>query len=185
MKLKGDFRNWTVSQTALGQVLNLTPGRINQLIDEKIVVADDSEKGAVFLVESMQNYYLSKKNYEDGKGKVNFWEERGLHERAKRKLAELKLKKARGEIYDAPLVDSVLAEVFTNFKNKILGIPAKLSPQLQGKSVAQVHEILTAELDDILIELSENLESADFNEEVFENSEENSAGDKVTAEIND
>jgi len=167
MKLTGNFEEWTTTQAALGRILNLTPGRISQLVDEKIVVRDEGEKNAIFLIESMQNYYQSKQAYEkDGKGKVNFWEERGLHERAKRKMAELKLRQMKGEFYRAELVDSLLVEILTNFRNKLLGLPNKLSPQLEGKTVAQIYKILNDEIYENLTELAENLKGADFNEEI-------------------
>ena len=169
MKLTGNFEEWTVTQTALGRILNLTPGRINQLIDEKIVMRDEGEKGSVFLVESMQNYYKSKKAYyEDGKGKVDFWEERGLHERAKRKMAELKLRQIKGELYNAAVVEKVMCDQLVNFRSKILGLPNKLSVQLQGRSVAQINEILTENLEELLDELAAGYESAEFAEDVEE-----------------
>ena len=152
----------------MGRILNLTPGRISQLVDEKIVTLNEADKNGVCLVESLQNYWQSKQSREDGKGKVNFWEERGLHERAKRKTAELKLKKMKGELYDAATVEGVIIEHLTNFRNKLLGVPSKMSKQLEGKSVAQIFDILTLEIEEVLTELSQNLEAADFNEEEFE-----------------
>lgn len=167
MKLTGNFEEWTTTQAALGRILNLTPGRISQLVDEKIVVRDEGEKNAIFLIESMQNYYQSKQAYEkDGKGKVNFWEERGLLIRTQRKMAELKLRQMKSEFYRAELVDSLLVEILTNFKNKLLGLPNKISPQLEGKNVAQINKILTDEIYENLNELAENLKGAEFNEEI-------------------
>jgi len=167
MKLTGNFEEWTTTQAALGRILNLTPGRISQLVDEKIVVRDEGEKNAIFLIESMQNYYQSKQAYEkDGKGKVNFWEERGLHERAKRKMAELKLRQMKSEFYRAEMVDSLLVEILNNFKNKLLGLPNKLSPQIEGKNVAQINQLLTDEIYENLNELAENLKGVEFNEEI-------------------
>jgi len=166
--LTGDFESWTVTQTALGRILGLSVGRVNQLIDEQVIERDpSSKKGAVLLIQSLKNYYESKNDKVDGKGKkINFWEERALHERAKRKMAELKLRQMKSEFYRAELVDSLLVEILTNFKNKLLGLPNKLSPQIEGKNVAQVNKILTDEIYENLNELAENLKGADFNEEI-------------------
>ena len=165
MRLTGDWQDWTVSQAALGRILNLTPGRISQLVDEKIVTLNEADKNGVCLVESLQNYWQSKQSREDGKGKVNFWEERGLHERAKRKMAELKLRKMKGELYAADAVDAAIFEILTNFRNKFTGVAAKLSPQLAGKNQNAIYDILNAEIEDLLNELAGDLEGANFNEE--------------------
>ncbi len=166
MKYKGDYTTLTITQTGLGQLLNLTPGRINQLITEKIVVRDENKKGEVFLVESLKNYYQSKHSYSDDKGKaVNYWTEKGLHERAKRKMAELKLRKAEGELYEAAAVESLMTELLVNFRNKLLGVPSKLSPQLVGKTVEKINQILTEEIYDDLTELADGLENANFEDD--------------------
>ena len=127
MKLDGEIQDVTVTQRQLSRALQLGTTRINQLIDEGIVIRDEtSRSGQVMLLESLKNYYLSKNVSGDG---VNFWKERGLHEKAKRELAELKLSKSRGEVYEAATVESVLVELLTNFRSKLLGLPAKYSPQ--------------------------------------------------------
>lgn len=156
MNLSGNHEEWTVTQTALSRILGLTVGRINQLIDEEIVVRDASSKnGAVLLVESLKNYYLSKNSLTDDKGKsVNYWVEHGLHERAKRKMAELKLRERKGELYAAETVERVMIEQLTNFRNKLLGLPAKFAAQLEGKS--------RAEIENCLEELAQNYKNANL-----------------------
>ena len=166
MKLQGDHNFWTVTQTQLGKILGVTQQRVNQLIDEKIVFRDESSKGgAVMLIDSLREYYLSKNASKDEGESVNFWRERARNEKAKRELNELKLSRARGELYDADIVESTICESLTNFRNKLLGLPNKLAPQLVGKTAGQINEILTEEIEDVLNELANNLEGADFNEE--------------------
>lgn len=164
MKLTGDYQDWTVSQADLGRILNLTRGRISQLVDEKIVTLNEADNNAVCLVESLQNYYQSKQSREDGKGKVNYWEERGLLTRTQRKAAELKLRQMKGELYRADSVDAFIVETLTNFRNKFSGFGAKLSPQLEGKNVGEINKILNAECDDLLNELADTLENENFAE---------------------
>lgn len=162
-KYNDDIRLLTVTQTNLGKALGLSQQRINQLIDEGIVVRDEMSKGGrVMLFDSLQNHFLSKNVSGDS---VNFWKEKGLHERAKRKLAELKVNKAKGEVYDAATVEGVLVELLTNFRNKLSGIPAKYSPQLEGKTREEIYRTLTAAVEEELAELSEGIETVDFNED--------------------
>lgn len=157
MKITGNFEEWTVTQTQLAKILGLTVGRINQLIDEKIVERDESTKtGEVFLIESVKNYYESKNFYKDKKGdKVNFWEERGLHERAKRQMAELKLSKMRGEVYEAKTVDEAFRKLVMILRDNLLALPSKYAPQLEGKKPEQIYEILFEEIESNLAELSQ------------------------------
>ena len=176
-KCDDDIRFLTVTQTNLGKALGLSQQRIGQLIDEGIVVRDEMSKGGrVMLFESLQNHFLSKNVTGDS---VNFWKERGLHERAKRKLAELKVGKAKGELYDASTVESVLVELLTNFRNKLLGLPTKYSTQLEGKNRAEIYDILTAAIEEELSELSEGVKAVDFNEDGASTALDSTDGDKA------
>lgn len=177
MKVEGEIQSATVTQRQLSRALKLSTTRINQLIDEGIVVRDEnSRSGQVMLFESLQNYFLSKNATGDN---VNFWKERGLHEKAKRELAEVKLSKTRGELYDSSVVESVLVEVLTNFRNKLLGLPSKYAAQLEGKSRAEIYSMLTAAIEEELAELSEGVAASDFNETCAELEENPAECDKA------
>lgn len=164
MKLKGNYKDWAVTQSQLGKILEVSQPRINQLIDEEIVIRDESsQSGAVLLIDSLRNYYLSKNAVKDNEGgSVNFWKEKGLHERAKRQMAELKLRERKGELYEAATVEAVMMEQLVNFRNKLLGIPAKFATRLEGKSRAEINDALTEEIENCLDELSKNYKNAKF-----------------------
>lgn len=163
-KFDGEITSATVTQTSLGRALGLSQQRIGQLIDEGIVVRDEmSRNGQVMLFESLRNFFLSKNaNLGDGANSVNFWKERGLHEKAKRELAEVKLAKTRGELYEATTVERVLSELLTNFRSKLLGLPAKYAAQLDGKNRGEIYERLTVAIEENLTELAAGLEGATF-----------------------
>lgn len=184
IKLVGDYKQWVVSQTQLSKMLNISQPRINQLIDEQIVFRDDGSKnGAVFLIDSLRNYYSSKNAAKDNDGTANFWKERALHERAKRQLSELKLAVQQGELYEASTIEFALTETITNFRNKLSGIPAKMAMQLQGKTAAQINQLLTEEIENDLNELADELEGGAFlNEDETSLTEEDSGGDTSDAE---
>lgn len=156
-KFDGDVRLLAVSQTQLATFLGITTGRVNQLIDEGVVIRDpSSHKGEVLLCESIQNYDLSGKTSGDA---VNFWKERGLHEKAKRELAELKLAERKGELYEAATVDDFLTELIVNTRNKLMGAGHKTALQCEGKSAAQISDIIDAEIREILTELATGAKS--------------------------
>lgn len=164
MKMQGNFKEWSVTQTKLAEILNLSVQRINQLIEEEVVLRDESSKnGAVLLIDSLRNYYLSKNAAGDN---VNFWKEKGLHERAKRELAELKLRIQRGELYEASVVESVMIEHLTNFRTKLLGLPSKIAATLPKDIRGEVYDNLTKEIETCLEELATNYKNAELSSDV-------------------
>lgn len=159
----------TVTQSQLAKALGVSQPRINQLIDEGVVVRDElATNGQVMLFESLQNYFLSKNASGDG---VSFWKERSLHEKAKRELAELKVVKARGDVYEAETVEQVMVEQLTNFRAKLSGIPSKYAAQLEGKSRGEIYEALTDAIEENLTELAEGYRADDFAEDVTDEDE--------------
>lgn len=151
-KIKSGLAELTCTQKALAEVLNLTPARVNQLIEEKIVVSDERDKqGAVMVVESLRNYYLSKNAAGSG---VDFWKEKGLHERAKRQLAELKVRQAEGELYVAEEVEKTYSELLIMLRSNLLGLPTKFASQLEGKSREEIFATLTQEIENLLQEMT-------------------------------
>lgn len=160
MKFVGNISDATCTQAQLARALSLSQPRINQLIDEGVVVRDEASKnGSVMMLDSLRNYYLSKNATGDN---VNFWKEKGLHEKAKRELAEVKLAKTRGELYEAATVEAVMSELLTNFRSKLLGLPAKFAAQLESKSRGEIYSVLTTAIEENLSELASGLEGANF-----------------------
>lgn len=153
-----EFMSMSVTQGFMAKVLGLTQGRISQLLDEGILVRDE-ESNQPRLLEGLRNYYLSKNAAGSG---VNFWTEKALHEKAKRELAELTLQQRKGELYEAAVVEQVLAEIFTECRNKLLGIGHKLAKRLEGRTAAQICDIIDEEINDCLKELSENVDEAEY-----------------------
>ncbi|MBD3878687.1 MAG: hypothetical protein SR1Q5_03255 [Quinella sp. 1Q5] len=152
IKVAGEIRLMAVTQRQMAQALKLSATRINELCDEKIIVRDEfSRNGQVLLFDSLKNYFLSKKSTDEG---VNYWQEKARHEKAKRELAELKLQKERGEVYDAAEYEATLLEALTEFKTKLTGLGHKLAKRLEGKTSEAICDIIDAEVDVALKELS-------------------------------
>lgn len=164
-KIDDDIQLITVTQKQMAKALGLGTTRINQLVDEGIIVRDEtSRNGQVMLFESLRNFFLSR-NTGDTEESVNFWKERGLHEKAKRELAELKLAKSRGELYEASTVEQTLSEILTNFRSKLLGLPSKYAPQLDGKTRGDIYQTLTGAVEELLTELADELAGVNFEDE--------------------
>lgn len=131
-----------MSQKEFAKIIGVTQARISQLCDEGIAIKN-ALSGKIRVIESLRNYYLSKNAPEDG---VSYWTERSKHEKAKRELAELKLRERRGELYEAAEVEGVLCEYFADFRNKLLGIGHKLAKRLEGQAAAQICDIIDVEI---------------------------------------
>ena len=163
-KFDGDISEITVTQTAFGRFIGVTQQRVSQMLAENILVRDEFDKsGRLMLAESIRQYYSSKNA---GGDTVSYWKEKALREKINRKLDTLKLEKAQGKLYEAETVEAVMSEHLTNFRTKLLGISSKLSPQLEGKTRAEIYDMLTFEIENALDELARNYRRADFSAEV-------------------
>ena len=119
MKVSGDPRKITVSQSNFAKAVGLTTGRISQLIKEGVVIRDEKDaRGGVFLLQSARNYDRLKGpvSSEDGEDSLDLMAEKARHEKVKRELAELKLAKAEARAYDARTVEMVMTEMLSNLR---------------------------------------------------------------------
>ena len=77
-----------------------------------------------------------------------------MHEKAKRKKAEIEVERLQGEVYLAADVEGALAEILTMLRNNLLGLPSKFAVQLENKSREEINSTLTAEIENLLEDLS-------------------------------
>ena len=153
MRIQGEVKDATCTQVQLSRALGVSKQRVGQLIDEGVVIRDESSTtGQVMLFESLQNYFLSKNVSGDS---VNFWKEKGLNERAKRRLNEIKVRKADGELYEAETVENAFIEMLTILRTNLLGLPSKMTPILEGKNRNEIFDLLTSEIESKLAAMSE------------------------------
>ena len=140
-------------------------------------------KGRYKLVESVKSYILTIKMAADGmgieidEGEVDLEEEKGLHERVKRHISELKLQIMRGEVHKAEDVESVMMDMLTAFRTRVLGIPSKVAPVLENRDVVYIKERLTSEVMEALNELKDYDPRFFYNDEYVERGEEDEQQD--------
>ena len=160
-----DISSVTVSAKVLSRILGVCDRRIRMLAQEGILVK--ASQGRYKLEESLHNYILNLRVANDAnknldlEDELNLDVERAKHERVKRHMSELKYALMKGDVHKSEDVKVVMTNMLTNFKSKILGLPSKLTPQLIQRDKAYVEEILTNEMNEALIELSE-YNAADF-----------------------
>ena len=156
MKIVENLKKLSTTQTNLGRALGITQPRVNQLIEEEIIVRDERDaNGGVLIFESLKNYFQIKKTVAAEEEDLDLFLEKAKHEKVKREQNEIKLQQMQGEVLLAEEVEEELSELVVKLRSNLLGLPAKMSGILEGKSRGEINEILTAEIEEKLEELSE------------------------------
>lgn len=174
MTSKNDDTEIVVNAKILAKVLGVGVRHITNLHQQGICVKNAS--GRYLLIPSVQNYITrlrveaaaSKNIQSDDDGEQledleveDINTEKAKHEHAKRQITELKLQLMRGQVYEESKIRMVMNDMLTNFRQKMQSIPAKLSTKVEGKGAGEINQILTDEVNEVLMELS------DYNPESF------------------
>lgn len=115
------------------------------------VVCD--ENGKILLVQSLERIY--NKNNQNSCENVSFEEERALHEKAKREIAELKLGELKNDLHKTTDIVYLVGNMVIVFRRTLLALPSKMATSLAGKTPEDINDILTKEINRALKELSE------------------------------
>lgn len=165
----------TVSAAVLSNLLGVSERMIRNRAEEGIIVR--AAKGRYKLVDSVKNYILTLKLQKEGigieiaDGEINLEEEKGLHERVKRHISELKLQIMKGELHKADDVETVMMDMLAAFKTRVMNIPSKTAPILENRDAAYIKDKLTAEVAEALNELKDYDPKSFYSEEYVEESE--------------
>ena len=173
--------NITVSASVLGELFGVSDRRIRQMAEEGIVTR--AAKGRYKLVDSVKNYLLALKLAAEGvsvesvDGTINYDEEKGLHERVKRHISELKLQVMKGKVHKSEDVERVMMDMLTAFKTRIMNIPSKTAPILESRDAVFIKDRLTSEVMEALNELKDYDPKAFYTDEYVESEEEDERQD--------
>ena len=97
--------------------------------------------------------WLNERN--TGSDDVDLNHERALLARAQREKTQLEVDRLKGLSIDADVVEKVWTGMMMNARQKILGLPSKITPQIFGADQPTINSTLTRELHEALRELSE------------------------------
>lgn len=142
-ELRGDVK-------MLSRLLGISVRRINQMIKNEGKITKEPE-GDFILQKAISEYYIAKYKKDD----VDYSHEKALHERAKRKLTEMEVRKRANELHEAADVEIVLTDMLVNLRTKLLGIPAKMAIQLAERPKEEIEELLTKEIEFLLLEVKD------------------------------
>lgn len=153
MKLTNELGTVTTTQRQMANILGITPEWCRQLIQQGIIIRDESDiSGAVFVIESIKNYYKSRMSNEEP---TDYAREHAKLEEIKRKTAEIKLEQIRGNLYESATVEQVIASDLIKVRTQLLSLPLKLSAELENKNRSEINAIMTEEITNALDEISE------------------------------
>lgn len=183
-----DISSITVSASVLGKIIGVTDRRIRQLADEGLLTKVSS--GRYNLQESLHSYILqlrvandAEKNSPDLEDKLDYGMEKAMHERVKRHITELKYALMKGQVHRSEDVESVMTNMLTNFKTKIISLPSKLTPLLVNRDDKKyILDLLTNEMHEVLNELSE-YNASDFYSDDYVDIDDEDEEDDLTFKI--
>ena len=151
----------TVDTGVLARFLLLTPHRVRQLAAQGVLEKASGEDGSPlrgrFNLLSCVNAYV---RYLRSRSQVNVGDEytvaRARRMSALADIEQLRLKRIHGELHHGRDVEYVMTTMLTALKSRLLSIPARCAPCLEGKTnVAQIAEAIRVEVYTALNELSE------------------------------
>ncbi|MDL2280336.1 hypothetical protein LJC10_00585 [Selenomonadales bacterium OttesenSCG-928-I06] len=153
-----DLSTILTTSDGLAACFNLTRTRIIGLAKEGVLKKDKDAKYNV------QENFLAYVNYlkPGDKDKINtaesqaaYWEEKAKHEKSKRELADIEVKKAKNEVHTAKDVEKVMAHMLSTIRTKLLGLSSTLTPVLVNRSKEEINNIIATTIEDILSELKD------------------------------
>lgn len=155
--VQNDISDLIVNTDVMAEAFGFTRQRINQLAKEGILAKNSPGRfPLLYNVKKFLEYTRTGLKPDDDEATARYWEEKALHEKARREITELKLAKIKNQLHEAADIEIVLTGMLSIFRSRILGVPSKVSPRLLGlKSLALINEVIQEELVEVLTELSE------------------------------
>ena len=140
----------------LAAIFGCSPRWINQLTTNGLLT--QVERGRYQLGSTIREYIASIKQQAEEKDEeeTDLRAEQTLLTRANRKMAELELAVMNGKLHRSEDVQSIMNEMLTSFRSRLLAIPARISPEVAAATDAMVvQQMIKGEIYDALSELSE------------------------------
>lgn len=155
----------TVPVGTLANICNLTNERIQQLTKENVIIK--KERGRYELWASLKNYikYLQMRvggsrsatgDEVAGDDAGNYQRHRSRLYKAKAENAEIEVGLIKGKIHESKAVEKIWDDMISNARSKLLALPTKLAPKLEGVTdIKDIKEIIEEAVYESLNELSD------------------------------
>lgn len=151
----------TVSAKLTGEIIGVGDRQVRNLAEEGILVRNSH--GKYMLLKSLKNYILNLKIAKSGEkitsdfatGELDWEQEKAKHERLKAMITDINLQLIKGQVHKSSDVGSVITDMFTKFRSKMMALPSKLAPKLHRKPKEEILEMLQQEIADAMNELAD------------------------------
>lgn len=147
---------YEVNQKTLAAALGISSRQVRNLREQGMFEFVSGTK-KYDLTKCVSEYIEFKVKAEIGSGTSIVKEkEQAEHERLKKEITKIKLRKLRKEVHEAADVEAFLNGMLLNFRARLLSVPGKVAPQILGLSdINAIIKILDDEMIQTLEELSE------------------------------
>ena len=145
-----------VNQKTLAAALNISARQVRNLREQGMFPFIPGTK-KYNLPNCVREYIDFKIKEETGRGtSLNKEAEQAEHERLKKEITKIKLRKLRQEVHEADDVEAFLNNMLLDFRNRALAIPGKVAPLILGeRDINVIINTLNDEILETLDELSE------------------------------
>ncbi|KGE20650.1 hypothetical protein [Paenibacillus wynnii] len=142
-----------VSTAELAAIIGKTPQWVRQLTRDRILF--QIGRGKYILSDSVQAYILHVSGGAKDDGKPTYTDYKTEHERIKSEKAALELAEIQGNMHSSDDVKILMGNMIITAKTKLLAIPSRVSPQLDGEPSSKVEQVLNHEIASVLKGLTE------------------------------
>lgn len=157
----GGEKSLEVNQKELAKILGISDRRIRQLKSDYGLFANGTTEGKMqkrYVLEKCIPEYINYKIETEVKEgtMVSKEREQAEHERIKKKISILKLRRLKKELHEAKDVEEFLTGMLVDFKDKLLSVPQKVAPLIVAEDdVSIILDILEKEIFETMERLSE------------------------------
>ena len=162
----------TTKLKELAKVIGLSERHLQRLSQEGIIKKND--KGKYLLYESIRSYINYLKEIESTPQQLQ--EEKLKNEieylKTRDRKENIKIKMLEADLHEASDVKRVMNNIISGFKGQLQTIPYKLAPLVIGiDNLGEIQEIITNNINSVLLELSEYDRSKFLKNKEYVNSE--------------
>lgn len=151
-----------VTLKQLSAVLGLTDRQVRRLRDEQGIMqpipTPNGQSSAKYypLEKCVQEYIAFKLQGAADKSQTVIRErEQAEHERIKKKISEIKLRRLKRELHESKDIEEFLTEMLVSFRARLITIPQKLAPLVIAEpDVNKVRDMIESEIFEAIEELS-------------------------------
>jgi len=162
-QMPGALPESTVPTATVARFVLLTPHRIRQLVNERVLERAKDRKGQTlrgrfYLRPTVNRYitYLRDKVARNGAEESGYRRARAARMEAQAQIEQLRLQRIKGKLHHANDIEFCVTSMITRARSRLLSVPSRLMRSLVGLTdPREIHQLVEAEIYLALNELAE------------------------------